>query len=153
MGSQLDPLPLSRVGSRERASKSQLPQLDFVKPSSGFHPVTWERVNFPPARIFSAWNREASSSLLLPPHVTCVRRCERPSPRSRSIVRVAKEGRPCELATHSAPVVSSLIPRSSEVATKEIFFATTTKPRPKHILPMCGLSLGFGFTPARHPEA
>jgi hypothetical protein len=21
------------------------PQLDFVKPSSGFHPVTWERVN------------------------------------------------------------------------------------------------------------
>jgi hypothetical protein len=23
------------------------PQLDFVKPSSGFHPVTWERVNIP----------------------------------------------------------------------------------------------------------
>jgi hypothetical protein len=22
------------------------PQLDFVKPSSGFHPVTWERVKF-----------------------------------------------------------------------------------------------------------
>jgi hypothetical protein len=44
MGSQLDPLPLSRVGSRERASKFQLSQLDFVKPSSGFHPVTWERV-------------------------------------------------------------------------------------------------------------
>jgi len=22
------------------------PQLDFVKPSSGFHPVTWERVNY-----------------------------------------------------------------------------------------------------------
>ncbi len=22
------------------------PQLDFVKPSSGFHPVTWERVTF-----------------------------------------------------------------------------------------------------------
>jgi len=22
-------------------------QLDFVKPSSGFHPVTWERVNTP----------------------------------------------------------------------------------------------------------
>jgi hypothetical protein len=21
------------------------PQLDFVKPSNGFHPVTWERVN------------------------------------------------------------------------------------------------------------
>jgi hypothetical protein len=21
------------------------PQLDFVRPSSGFHPVTWERVN------------------------------------------------------------------------------------------------------------
>jgi hypothetical protein len=21
------------------------PQLDFVEPSSGFHPVTWERVN------------------------------------------------------------------------------------------------------------
>jgi hypothetical protein len=21
------------------------PQLDFVKPSSGFHPVTWKRVN------------------------------------------------------------------------------------------------------------
>jgi len=44
MGSQLDPLPLSRVGSRERATKSQIPQLDFVKPSSWFHPVTWERV-------------------------------------------------------------------------------------------------------------
>ncbi len=44
MGSQLDPLPLSRVGSQEGASKSQLPQLDFVKPLSGFHPVTWERV-------------------------------------------------------------------------------------------------------------
>jgi hypothetical protein len=44
MGSQLDPLPLSRVESRERASKSQLSQLDFVEPSSGFHPVTWERV-------------------------------------------------------------------------------------------------------------
>ncbi len=44
MGSQLDPLPLSKVGSRERASKSQLPQLDFVKPPSWFHPVTWERV-------------------------------------------------------------------------------------------------------------
>jgi len=47
MGSQLDPLPLSRVGSRERATKFQLPQLDFVKPSSWFHPVTWERVNYP----------------------------------------------------------------------------------------------------------
>ncbi len=46
MGSQLDPLPLSRVGSRERATKSQFPQLDFVKPSSGFHPVTWERVTW-----------------------------------------------------------------------------------------------------------
>jgi hypothetical protein len=23
------------------------PQLDFVKPSSGFHPVTWERVRKP----------------------------------------------------------------------------------------------------------
>jgi hypothetical protein len=45
LGSQLDPLPLSRVGSREHATKSQLPQLDFVKPSSWFHPVTWERVN------------------------------------------------------------------------------------------------------------
>ncbi len=44
MGSQLDPLPRFRVGSRECASKSQFPQLDFVKPSSGFHPVTWERV-------------------------------------------------------------------------------------------------------------
>jgi len=38
MGSQFDPLPLSRVGSQERATKSQIPQLDFVKPSSGFHP-------------------------------------------------------------------------------------------------------------------
>jgi hypothetical protein len=38
LGSQLDPLPLSRVGSRERATKSQIPQLDFVKPSSGFLP-------------------------------------------------------------------------------------------------------------------
>ncbi len=44
MGSQLDPLPLFRVGSQERATKSQFPQLDFGKPSSGFHPVTWERV-------------------------------------------------------------------------------------------------------------
>jgi hypothetical protein len=44
MGSQLDPLPLFRVGSRERAAKSQFPQLDFGKPLSGFHPVTWERV-------------------------------------------------------------------------------------------------------------
>jgi len=46
MGSQLDPLPFFRVESRERATKSQFLQLDFVKPSSGFHPVTWERVNF-----------------------------------------------------------------------------------------------------------
>jgi len=44
MGSQLDPLSLFRVGSRERAAKSQFPQLDFVKPSSGFHPVTWDRI-------------------------------------------------------------------------------------------------------------
>jgi hypothetical protein len=44
MGSQFDPLPLSRVGSRERAPSLNFPQLDFVKPSSGFHPVTWERV-------------------------------------------------------------------------------------------------------------
>jgi hypothetical protein len=46
MGSQLDPLPLSRVGSQERASKFQFPQLDFVRPSSGFHPVTWECVSW-----------------------------------------------------------------------------------------------------------
>jgi hypothetical protein len=38
MGSQLDLLPLFRVGSRERAVKSQFPQLNFVKPSSGFRP-------------------------------------------------------------------------------------------------------------------
>ncbi len=35
---------LSRVGSRERATKFNFPQLDFVKPSSVFHPGTWERV-------------------------------------------------------------------------------------------------------------
>ncbi len=29
------------------------PQLDFVKPSSGFHPVTWERVTKPPLRHMS----------------------------------------------------------------------------------------------------
>jgi hypothetical protein len=51
MGSQLDSLPLSRVGSWERATKSQFPQLDFVKPSSGFHPVTWERVNQSSSRL------------------------------------------------------------------------------------------------------
>jgi hypothetical protein len=28
------------------------PQLDFVKPSSGFHPVTWERVN---PHMFKDW--------------------------------------------------------------------------------------------------
>ncbi len=38
------PSTLFRVGSRERATKSQFPQLDFVKPLSGFHPVTWECV-------------------------------------------------------------------------------------------------------------
>jgi hypothetical protein len=43
-GSQLDPLPLSRIGSRERATKFNFPQFDFVKPSSGFHLVTWEHV-------------------------------------------------------------------------------------------------------------
>jgi len=48
LGSQLDPLPLFRVGSRERATMSQFPQLDFVKLSSGFHPVTWEHVKLCP---------------------------------------------------------------------------------------------------------
>jgi hypothetical protein len=38
MGSQLDPLPLSRVGSRERLSESLFPQLHFGEPSSGFTP-------------------------------------------------------------------------------------------------------------------
>jgi hypothetical protein len=51
----------------------------------------------------------------------------------------------CAGAAHSALALSSLIPHSSEVATKEKFFATMTKPRPEHILPMCGLSLGLGF--------
>jgi len=40
LGSQLDPLPLFRVESQERAVKSQFSQLDFVKPSSGFRLVT-----------------------------------------------------------------------------------------------------------------
>ncbi len=38
MGSQLNPLPLSRVGSRERPSESLFPQLHFGEPSSGFTP-------------------------------------------------------------------------------------------------------------------
>jgi hypothetical protein len=38
MGSQLDPLLLSRVGSRERLSSPNFPQLHFGEPSSGFTP-------------------------------------------------------------------------------------------------------------------
>jgi hypothetical protein len=57
MGSQLDPLPLSKVGSRERASKFQLPQLDFVKPSSWFHFVTWECV------IVACWSGETGAAI------------------------------------------------------------------------------------------
>jgi hypothetical protein len=38
MGSQLDPLPLSRVGSRERLPSPNFPQLHFGEPSSGFTP-------------------------------------------------------------------------------------------------------------------
>jgi hypothetical protein len=38
MGSQLDPLPLSKVGSRERPSESLFPQLHFGEPSNGFTP-------------------------------------------------------------------------------------------------------------------
>jgi hypothetical protein len=119
---------------------------------TGLPSFRWNSFHFLPARIFSAWNREASSSLLLPPDVTCVRRCERPSPRSQSVVRVAKEGRPCECAAHSAPTLSSLIPRSSEVVTKEKFFVTMTKPHPEHILPMCELSLGLGFRVYARPK-
>jgi hypothetical protein len=44
LGSQLDPLPLSRVGSRERATKSQFRNLTLWNPQVGFTPVTWERV-------------------------------------------------------------------------------------------------------------
>jgi hypothetical protein len=44
MGSQVDPLPLSRVGSRECLPSPNFPQLHFGEPSNGFHPVTWERV-------------------------------------------------------------------------------------------------------------
>jgi predicted RNA-binding protein with PUA-like domain len=44
LGSQLDPLPLSRVGSQSVPPSLNFPQLDFVKPSSGFHLVTWECV-------------------------------------------------------------------------------------------------------------
>jgi hypothetical protein len=38
MGSQLDPLLLSRVGSRERLPSPNFPQLHFGEPSSGFTP-------------------------------------------------------------------------------------------------------------------
>ncbi len=38
MGSQLDPLPLSRVGSRERLPSPNFPQLHFGGPPSGFTP-------------------------------------------------------------------------------------------------------------------
>ncbi len=38
MGSQLNPLPLFSVGSRERPSESLFPQLHFGEPSSGFTP-------------------------------------------------------------------------------------------------------------------
>jgi hypothetical protein len=38
MGSQLDPVPLSRVGSQERALGPNFPQLDIGEPSSGFTP-------------------------------------------------------------------------------------------------------------------
>ncbi len=73
MGSQLDPLPFFRVESRERATKSQFLQLDFVKPSSGFHPVTWERVNFDGAydwKVVNAWLAEMEDYL----HAAKVRR-------------------------------------------------------------------------------
>ncbi len=55
-------------------------------------------------------------------------------------------------AAHSAPALSSLIPHSSEIATKEKIFATTMKRRPKHILLVCGLSLGLGFRVYARPK-
>jgi len=38
MGSQLDPLPLSRIESQERLPSPNFPQLHFGEPSSGFTP-------------------------------------------------------------------------------------------------------------------
>jgi hypothetical protein len=45
-------------------------------------------------------------------------------------------------------------PRSVSVslAIEEKFFATTTKRRPEHILPVCGLSLGLGFWVYARPK-
>ncbi len=112
---------------------------------------TLNSFHFPPARIFSAWNRKASPSLLLPPDVTCVRRYERPSPAPNPLYGLQRRGGHAD-AAHSAPPLSSLIRHSFEIATKEKFLATTTKPRPEPILPMCGLSLGLGFQVYARPK-
>jgi len=45
MGSQLDPLPVLELEAKSVPPSLNFPQLDFVKPSSGFHPVTWECIN------------------------------------------------------------------------------------------------------------
>jgi len=46
------------------------PQLDFVKPSSGFHPVTWERIRSILDNVFIAqealsWVKESNQDLVL----------------------------------------------------------------------------------------
>jgi hypothetical protein len=55
-------------------------------------------------------------------------------------------------AAHFAPALFSLIPHLLEIATKEKIFATTTKCRLEHILPVCGLSLGLGFRVYARPK-
>ncbi len=40
------------------------PQFDFVKPSSGFHPVTWEGINLQHLQIENEWRNATREKIL-----------------------------------------------------------------------------------------